>query len=131
MAGHWSDRNIALTLNRLRLRSGTGLTWTEQRVYAVRHRMGLPAYDPEKDDGTAVSLEQASKILGVSNTVVRRLMNDGILPAIQVSPGAPWQIQRASLDSPEVQDAAKGARPRPRASRAARSEQLTPRIPGL
>jgi hypothetical protein len=60
MAGQWSDRDVALTLNRLRLRSGTGLTWTEQRVYAVR------------------PLEQTSKILGVSNTVVRRLINDGL-----------------------------------------------------
>lgn len=131
MAGHWSDRDVALTLNRLGLRTGTRLTWTEQRVYAIRHRLGLPAHDPQKNVGTAVSLEQASKILGVSNTVVRRLINNGILPAIQVAPGAPWLIQRASLESGEVQQAVNGATLRSRTSRVAAFDPSTPKIPGL
>jgi hypothetical protein len=80
MAGKWSDREIALTLNRMGLRSGTGLTWTEVRVFSVRHRMGLPAHDPSKQESSRVSLDEAAKILGVSNTVVRRLIKDNLLP---------------------------------------------------
>lgn len=131
MAGDWCDRDIALTLNRLGLRSGTGLTWTEQRVYAIRHRMGLPAHDPSKGDATRVSLDEASRVLGVSTSVVRRLMRDGILPAIQVTAGAPWQIERAALDAPDVREAATDRRGRAAASRARTSGDTNPTIPGI
>jgi hypothetical protein len=131
MAGDWSDRDIALTLNRMGLRSGTGLTWTELRVYAIRHRMGLPAFDPSKIDESRVSLDQASKILGVSSTVVRRLMREGILPAVQVTAGAPWQIQRASLDAPEVRDAIGERKPRVISSCTTDADNTNQTIPGL
>jgi DNA invertase Pin-like site-specific DNA recombinase len=72
MAGQWCDREIALTLNRLRLRTGTGLTWTEGRVRAVRHRLKLPGYDASVAGTTTLSLAQAALHLGVSTTAVRR-----------------------------------------------------------
>ncbi len=131
MAGEWSDRDIALTLNRTGLRSGTGLTWTELRVYAIRHRMGLPAYAPSEHASTRVSLDQASKLLGVSNTVVRRLIKDRVLAAVQVAPGAPWEIARTALDSPEVLAAVRKVRDGSTRSRAAISNGSTPTIPGL
>lgn len=132
MAGEWSDRDIALTLNRMGLRSGTGLTWTESRVHSVRHRMELPAYDPSKRDERArVSLDEACKLLGVSNTVVRRLIKDHVLAAMQVAPGAPWQIARCALDSPDVLAALRATHARAPRSRAARSDDSTPMIPGL
>ena len=130
MAGEWTDRDVALTLNRIGLRSGTGLTWTELRVYATRHRMGLPAYDP-KHESTRVSLDQTSKMLGVSNTVVRRLIKDRVLAALQVAPGAPWQIPRSALGSPEVSAALAAVRAGARASCAGHSDGSTPVIPGL
>ena len=131
MAGEWSDRDIALTLNRMRLRSGTGLTWTEVRVYAIRHRMGLPAYDPSSHESTRVSLDQASKLLGVSNTVVRRLIKDHVLAAVQVAPGAPWQIARAALDSADVLEAVRVRCQRQARSCAANRPDATIMIPGL
>ena len=46
MAGKFRDEHIAATLNRLRLRTGSDNTWNENRVYSVRHRLDLPAFDP-------------------------------------------------------------------------------------
>jgi excisionase family DNA binding protein len=132
MAGEWSDRDIALTLNRMGLRSGTGLTWTDSRVHSIRHRMGLPAYDPSRhDESTRVSLDEACKVLGVSNTVVRRLIKEHVLAAMQVAPGAPWQIARSALGSPDVLAALRATGARAPRSRAASSDDSTPMIPGL
>jgi DNA invertase Pin-like site-specific DNA recombinase len=45
MAGQFADEQIASTLNRLRLRTGADNPWNENRVYSVRHRLQLPAFD--------------------------------------------------------------------------------------
>jgi excisionase family DNA binding protein len=131
MAGDWSDRDIALTLNRLRLRTGTGMTWSEGRVRSVRHRLGLPSYDVSKRDDSRVSLEQAAAYLGVSAPTIRRLINAKILHATQVVPGAPWRISRELLDGEKVREAVAAAHLRPRASRSRNESDENPRIPGL
>jgi hypothetical protein len=45
MAGQFPDEQIAPTLNRLRMRTGADNPWNENRVYSVRHRLQLPAFD--------------------------------------------------------------------------------------
>jgi len=131
MAGNWSDRDIALTLNRMRLRTGTGLTWTAGRVCAVRHRLDLPAHDATKTDSTFLSLDDVARLLGVSTTAVKRLIQEKILPATQVSPGAPWQVRRDALDAEEVVKAVQITKTRTRRSRTANRQNGTPMIPGL
>ena len=44
-----------------------------------------------------LTLEQAAQQLGVSATVLRRLIRHGILPARQVVPLAPWIIHASDL----------------------------------
>ena len=46
MSGRFPDEQIAATLNRLGLKTGTGNTWIEVRVRSVRSYHDLPSYDP-------------------------------------------------------------------------------------
>jgi hypothetical protein len=48
-------------------------------------------------------LETAARELGVSNTVIKNLIADGVLPAAQVVKCAPWVIERVDLRRPAVQ----------------------------
>jgi excisionase family DNA binding protein len=59
----------------------------------------LPSYHKRAD---WVTLEGAAERLGVSNTVVNRLIKAGTLPAKQVVRYAPWVIEVADVDLPVV-----------------------------
>ena len=60
----------------------------------------MPNYPKGKD---WLTLRQAAALLGVSKTLVTRLLAYGTLPASQVVPQAPWIIPRSALDLPAVQ----------------------------
>ena len=114
MAEGYSDEQIAFTLNRLRLRTGKGLTWRADRVRSYRSYHQLPAYDPEAR-AQQLTLKEAATRLGVCTMTVRRLIGRGIIPASQPAPGVPWVIKRSALDDPSVQravTASKNCRPR-------------------
>lgn len=97
-----TDRATAATLNRLGYRTGTGKTWRAHSVANLRCYHGLPNYEK----GTAwLTVEQAATALGVSHTVIRRLLAERTLPATQMVPRAPWIIARESLSLPGVQAA--------------------------
>ena len=66
MAGHYSDKDIAATLNRLGMQTGVGNTWQEHRVHWARRHHGLPAYDPQQKDASIVTLEETAARLGIS-----------------------------------------------------------------
>src|SRR5262245_14930728 len=93
------DLTIAATLNRLGYRTGTGKTWRAHSVACVRYQYRLPNFAKNTD---WLTLSQAARQLGVSATVLKRLMGQGLLPARQVVPSAPWIIQRADLDCATV-----------------------------
>lgn len=114
MAGQFSDEQIAATLNRLGMRTGAGNTWNEARVYSLRHHHPLPAYDTTRSSTGVLTLDQAAARLGVSVTVVRRLINSKTIPATQAVPGAPWQIPLAALEFPEVLEAVRDVKDRHR-----------------
>ena len=50
-------------------------------------------------------MSEAAKVLGVTNHVIRRLITTGVLPAVQVVPGAPYQIRAGDLASPTIKAA--------------------------
>ena len=52
MAARWSDEDIAATLNRMRLPTGQGKTWTAHRVGSIRRVRGIHAYLSAEKDGT-------------------------------------------------------------------------------
>ena len=113
MATRFSDSDIAATLNRLGVRTGQGKTWTARRVGSIRKVHGMHAFRSAEKDGLWLTMREAAIRLGVTNHVIRRLIQDGVLPAEQVVQGAPWQIQAKDLDAePVIAALARKARPR-------------------
>jgi hypothetical protein len=101
MAGKFNDQQIAATLNRLRLRTGVGNSWNVMRVRSARSYYQLAAF-AEDDQPREVTLQVAARRLNVSQSIVRRMIEEKILPARQVVLCAPWQISVEALDSEEV-----------------------------
>ncbi len=112
MSGRWSDEQIAASLNRMGMPTGQGKTWTAHRVSSLRRVRGMHAYRPAEKDGEWLTMSQAATKLGVNNHRIRRLIKDGLLPAEQVVPCAPYQIRACDLADQRVIDAvARTSRP--------------------
>ncbi|MGH9353632.1 MAG: recombinase family protein, partial [Terriglobia bacterium] len=107
MAGQYRDDQIAVTLNRLGLRTGVGNSWDKARIRDLRNKLHLTAFDPAQPGPAVLSLQQAAAQLGTCRTLVRRLIKAKILPASQVVPYAPWQIPEEAVQSQAVIDAVK------------------------
>jgi DNA invertase Pin-like site-specific DNA recombinase len=105
MATRWPDAEIAATLNRMRIKTGQGLTWNTTRVGAYRRTRGIAGYESAVKDGRCLTMVEAAARAGVSCHKIRALITSGILPARQVVFDAPWQILASDLERPEVQDA--------------------------
>ena len=101
------DKAIAGILNRLGYHTGQGNTWRASRVASLRYSHEIPAVG--KRSGW-LTLEQTAHQLHVSNTVIKRLIKEGTLPAKQVVQYAPWVIDRNNLELPKVQAEIKAVR---------------------
>lgn len=101
MAATFSDEQIAGTLNRLRLRTGPGNTWNVSRVHSARFYYNLPRFD-KNEPKREVTLQEAAERLNVSQSIVRRMIEEKILPARQVVVCAPWQIPVDALESETI-----------------------------
>ena len=115
MATRWSDEDIAATLNRMKLPTGQGKTWTANRVGSLRRVRGIHAFRPAEKNGEWLTMSEAAAKLGVSNHQIRRLIKEGILAADQVVPDAPYQIRASDLTEERV-TAALAQRGRPHRS---------------
>ena len=102
LAGHWPDKELAVSLNRMRCKTGDGETWTTVRVREMRERLGLPEYDSEKSSGTMISLGKAAQRLGICIGSAKTLALKGVLPATQHMPGAQWLVPVDALTSESV-----------------------------
>ena len=107
MATRWSDEAIAASLNRMGMPTGHGKTWTAHRVSSVRRVNGVHAYRSAEKSGEWLTMSEAAAALGVTHHRIRRLIKDGILPAEQVVPRAPYQIRSADLQHERVAAAIK------------------------
>ncbi len=94
------DKTIAAILNRLGYKTGQEKTWNASRVAGLRGYHKIAPF--QKQDGW-VTQEEAAGELQVSNTVVKRLIRERILPAKQVVKCAPWIIEKKDLFLPVVQ----------------------------
>ncbi|PNP95809.1 recombinase family protein [Sphingobium sp. SA916] len=101
LAGHWPDKELAVSLNRMLCKTGDGETWTTVRVREMRERLGLPDYDGKNDN--YVSLAKAAERFGICIGSARRLAETGLLPGRQIMKGSPWLIPTAALDDENVQ----------------------------
>ncbi len=95
-----SDQAIAALLNRLGYKTGAGKTWRVHSVYNARYIHRLTNY---RQRGEWVTIQQAAMELGVSQTVISRLIREQTLPATQLVTTTPWIIARETLSLPAVQ----------------------------
>ena len=105
MAGRWSDEHIAASLNRMGMRTGQHKSWTAHRVGSIRRVNGIDGYLSADKQGDWRTMTEAAKELGTTSHTLRRLIEDGTLPATQLVPGAPWQIRAKDLHSERVANA--------------------------
>jgi hypothetical protein len=95
------DKAIAAILNRLGYKTGQEMTWNASRVAGVRWYHEIVGF--QKQEGW-LTQDQAARELQVSDTVVKRLIRERILPATHVVEYAPWVIERKDLALPAVQE---------------------------
>ena len=103
LAGHLPDRQLAVSLNRMRCKTGDSETWTTVRVRMLRERLCLAEYDPESAGPPMVSLAKAAERLGICVGSAKSLAIKGILPATQAMKGAQWLVPVEALTSEAVQ----------------------------
>ena len=102
LAGHWPDRELAVSLNRMRCKTSDGESWTMVRVRDLREHLGIAEHAPGKADKTMISLMKAAERLGICIGSAKSLALKGILPATQIMPGAPWLVPADALTSEAV-----------------------------
>jgi hypothetical protein len=92
------DRQTARLLNRIRVETGHGNAWTQERVRGFRHHHQIAGHrDGEWAERGEITLEAAAKIVGVCNMTALRMLRRGNIKGRQVCPGAPWVIKAANL----------------------------------
>ena len=102
MAARYRDDEIARVLSKLGKTTAKGLRWNESRVASARNKAGIPAAQRAGADDNILTLGQAVKYSGVSDTTLTKLIKRGILKANQVVPYAPLEICKTDIDSEPV-----------------------------
>jgi DNA invertase Pin-like site-specific DNA recombinase len=97
LASQYHDTQIAQILSRQGRKTVTGLSFTRERVNALRQSRGIPTAPPASqrdthDDPVIMSLTQARDELGVSSATLYRWLRDGFITGSQLTPGGPWHI---------------------------------------
>jgi excisionase family DNA binding protein len=111
LARQMPDKHIAAVLNRAGKSTGKGNSWTRGRVCSLRNQQTIEPYrEGERAERGEVTLDEAATVLNVSASTVRRLIEDGTLPAQQLCKGAPWVIRSSDLERTEVSQAAQARR---------------------
>jgi hypothetical protein len=102
LAQEWPDREIAVTLNRMRCRTSVGENWTSVTVREVRERLGVPPFQAPEGAPTSIGMQEVARRFGICIPSVLRLIREGILPAEQAMPYAPWKIPLEALAAEPV-----------------------------
>jgi len=102
LGGQWPDRELAVTMNRMRCKSADGKTWTVERVRELRERLHIPAFDPAAAKMETISADETARRLNICVGSVMRLIREKVIPATQLMPSAPWQIEAAALETDAV-----------------------------
>ncbi len=121
LAVYYPDGVIAGILNRQRRVTAYGHRFIASRVGNLRRHWGIPCCAPTGDtpEGELLTIRKAASTLGVAPSTIHRLLNDGIIPGEQLTPGAPWRIRlTASLKARFDGEAGDGFLPMREAMRA-------------
>jgi DNA invertase Pin-like site-specific DNA recombinase len=131
LGGQWPDREVAVTLNRMRCKPSDGKAWTTVRVRELRERLGITPFDPQVARVETISADETATRLGICVGSVQKLIREGVLPATQLLPSAPWQIPVAALESEAIKTGVReiiGRRPR---NYRVLQDDRTLKLPGL
>ena len=131
LGGHWPARDVAITMNRMRCRSEDGGSWTTVRVRELRERLGIAPFDSATAGPETITADETSQRLGIAVASVHKLIRNGILPATQLMPSAPWQIPATALESEAVQTGVREIVARRPAYFKTLQDVNTPRLPGI
>jgi DNA invertase Pin-like site-specific DNA recombinase len=131
LGGHWPDRELAVTMNRMRCKAENGDTWTTVRVRELRERLGVEPFDPEAETTPTISADQTAQRLGISVPSVHRLIREGVLPATQLMPSAPWKVPVAAIETDAVVAGVRAVKSRRPKNYVDLQAQRIPRLPGL
>lgn len=111
------DKLIASALNRAGKVTGRGNGWTQSRVCTLRNYHQIDVYrEGERQERGELTLDEVAEALVLSPSSVRRLIQEGKLPAGQFCKGAPWIIKIEDVGRQDVIEAAdqrRGRRPSP------------------
>ena len=102
MAPRHGDDAIARALNKLGRRTGKGKPWSQLAVKTARRNHDIDGCGRSVEDPDVLSLHGAARHTGTSNTTIVKLVEAGVLPKRQAVPFAPWEIERADLESAPV-----------------------------
>ena len=131
LGGHWSDRSLAVTMNRMQCGGEPGRPWTAVRVRELRERLGIAEFDPSAPRPTLISADEAARQLSIGVGSVYQLIRDGVLPGTQLMPAAPWQIPLDALHSEAVRIGVRGIVERRPSNSAHLQDRNTLRLPGM
>ncbi len=108
LGGQWPDRDVAITMNRMRCKPADGKAWTTVGVRELRERLDIPPFDPTSERVATISVDETAHRLGICVGSVHKLIREGLLPATQLLPSAPWQVPLAALESNAVKTGVHG-----------------------
>jgi predicted DNA-binding transcriptional regulator AlpA len=121
LAAHYPDAIIAGILNRQDRKTAYGHRFDANHVGNLRRRWKIPCFEPTANsiEGELLTIKKAAAALGVAPSTIHRLLNDGIIPGEQLTPGAPWRIRLTDdIKARFSQDAGNGFLPMREAMRA-------------
>jgi hypothetical protein len=131
LGGRWPDRQLAVTMNRMRCRSTDGKSWTTVRVRELRERLGIAEFDPALALRETISVDETARRLNICVGSVHRLIREGILPAEQAMYSAPWEVPIAALSTEAVRIGVRNIVARRPANFDVLQDVKTLRLPGI
>ena len=95
LAALYPDAVIAGILNRQGRTTAYGHRFEAGRVGNLRRHWDIPCFEPSAAhaEGELLTIRTAAAALGVAPSTLHRLLNAGIIPGEQLTPGAPWRIR--------------------------------------
>lgn len=95
LAVYYPDAVIAGILNRQGRNTAYGHRFDAGRVGNLRRHWDIACFESKAtdDEGELMTIKKAATALGVAPSTIHRLLNDGIIPGEQLTPGAPWRIR--------------------------------------
>ena len=95
LAEFYPDTVITGILNRQGRTTAYGHRFEASRVGNLRRHWNIPCFESsaEQAEGELLTIKKAAAVLGVAPSTIHRLLNDGIIPGEQLTPGAPWRIR--------------------------------------